>query len=253
MLAALILFGISTVAAAPLMDMMTDDDENEDTDQVPDEAAGGDLLAEDDASTIAGMDADEVSMVFDLPSGAGSETLVSEDRAGGEVTLVADPPSAGMATLVSEDPGAGSVTVVSEDPFASVEPLVSEDLDAGSVTLVSEDAMEDEVASAPEDDVRAPDAEADLDFEWRELATFDVGSEAADLPHADISGFEKGEHVLDVTIFAGDHVEDVEVELVPSEDGADSVLTANGQVLAILRAVPDADFDDFRISVQDAA
>jgi hypothetical protein len=65
-----------------------------------------------------------------------------------------------------------------------------------------------------------------------------------------VTDFRRGEDLLDVAIFAAPGVETVEVDLAASADGRDTCLRANGRVLAILRGVPDADFDDFRITVQ---
>ncbi|MEM6823676.1 MAG: hypothetical protein AAF566_01080 [Pseudomonadota bacterium] len=88
---------------------------------------------------------------------------------------------------------------------------------------------------------------------WTELAAFHVSSDPGGMTHAEISGFEKGEHLLDVTIYADDSVEEIDVEVSVSDSGQDSILSANGQVLAILRRVPDADLEDFQISVHEAA
>ncbi len=72
----------------------------------------------------------------------------------------------------------------------------------------------------------------------------------APLRFADIGDFRKGEDLLAVTIYAGAGVEEVEVEIRPSPDGKDSCLVANRQVLVILRGIPEAGFDDFRVRVQ---
>jgi hypothetical protein len=65
-----------------------------------------------------------------------------------------------------------------------------------------------------------------------------------------VADFRRGEDLLEVAIFARPGIDTVEVDLAASADGRDTCLRANGQILAILRGVPDADFDDFRITVE---
>ena len=118
------------------------------------------------------------------------------------------------------------------------------------------DALASEAAPAPAPlapwEAATPDgALPELGGNWTEVARYDVGADEGAVPLADVAGFEKGEDVLDVVIFAGPESEEIDIEIAPSEDGKDSLLSANGQVLAILRGVPNADVEDFRITVED--
>lgn len=80
--------------------------------------------------------------------------------------------------------------------------------------------------------------------------TWMVGRGDGAVARAEVAGFAKGEHLLGIIIFAGAEAEEVEVEI--AQEGSDSVVTANGRVLAVLRGVPDLDFDDLDVEVQAA-
>ncbi len=67
---------------------------------------------------------------------------------------------------------------------------------------------------------------------------------------ANIQNFVPGEDVLEITIFTTLPPEGVTVEVAISEDGQDSLVTANDQLIAILRDLPDAEPIDFLLNTQ---
>lgn len=61
---------------------------------------------------------------------------------------------------------------------------------------------------------------------------------------ADVQDFETGVDFLRVTLNPGLDVDAMEVDVQPSADGLDSVVTLNGEVVAMLRGAPDATLAD---------
>lgn len=240
---ALLMMGISSIATSPIMDLLSDDDGGDDPDaddgmgdvQTPDLS----LLELDDPDT-------EGSIGPQVPDDApGTEwlTLVSDDA-----------PSEAWMTLVSEDAATETwTTLVSDDaPDEAWVTLVSEDPTATSTMASEAPPEEGESTDMAEDEFQPwPEAEmSHVDGDMTELAAFDVGLDGASAEPADITGFVRGEHLLDITIFAEESVGELDVEITASENGEDSLFSANGQVLAILRGVPDAEAEDFRISIE---
>lgn len=264
MLSALLLLGISSVATAPLEEAYVDDDEDEDGGASPNADFRDDVLRRET----------DRNGLFDLLDGGADRTEAETGNAGEDASgltdlfdLFADLSMAlgfdgvsGLFDGLDDDFGSddgetggagregahgmsGTTTIADDDPW----PSEMEDAPEDEARLVSDD----DPGAPPENE--APEADLSvLDGEMEEVDTFLVGEGDGAEPFADISGFVRGENLLDVTVFADPDLETVDMEVRTSYDGSSSILTVNGEILAVLRGVPDADLDDFRIDFQSA-
>ena len=66
---------------------------------------------------------------------------------------------------------------------------------------------------------------------------------------ADIGDFTTGEDFLRVTLNPDLNHGDLAVDVMPSDDGADGLVTVNGETVAILRGAPDATVDDVYVEI----
>ena len=67
----------------------------------------------------------------------------------------------------------------------------------------------------------------------------------------DITGFDPGDEILHVTLFASPDAEAVDVELAPSSNGQDGEIRVSDQVLAVIRGVPEITSETVRFSLAD--
>lgn len=81
--------------------------------------------------------------------------------------------------------------------------------------------------------------------------TFWVYSDDAAGGAAEVTDFRSGEDFLRISLDPDVDHGDINVDVSPSDDGQDGVVTVNGDTIAILRGAPDASAADVRVDVTD--
>lgn len=81
---------------------------------------------------------------------------------------------------------------------------------------------------------------------------FQIYSDQGDgLGHATVTDFASGEDFLRITLDPDEDEDSVVLDVSPSENGADGVVTVNGEVVAILQGAPNATAADVRVEVME--
>ena len=223
MLAALLLMGIATVVAAPVLISSMSVDDVDEIPPEPDEPTSADLLEgpPEFAGTTFGL--------FDE-----TESLPG---------LVQEPLSRILAPVSAELPD------ISDDDLDTLD----------GITPIA--AIKPELADIPEDDLGLPTDQILQPIGDTNLLTTETFPLVANLDDTidDVGGpedvaqiwdFVPGEDILDITIFTELPPDAVTIEVVASEDGQDSIVTANDQLIAVLRDAPDAALGDIVHSIQ---
>lgn len=263
MLAALALLGVAAALSVPFLLPEAEaegegDDASRDAADAPPE--GGDAEQGDPEAGLTGLLEFLAAPPPDAPD-AGAAPV--GDFAAGELDLfdtgrivslpdpgpdpfgtepVAPPDPAPSGDVGDDATGPGPLQPVDpdapDDPGPDVpglEPLSPVDPDAADVP--GEDLEDVEPLSPVED----PDP----------FATASLSAHAAPVTgETGVDGFMPGRDVLEVTLFTSLAPDAVTLDVAPSADGQDGVVTANDQVIAILRGAPDATAGDVTLNLQ---
>lgn len=81
--------------------------------------------------------------------------------------------------------------------------------------------------------------------------TFWVYSEDGAASAAEVNDFQTGQDFLRITLDPEIDHGDITLDVAPSDDGEDGIVTVNGETIAILRGAPDASDADVRVEVTD--
>ena len=238
MLAFLLLASVATVVAAPALMSGFGAEATEDPDAVPElddaEKGEGDLLdsiVAEDLPEAAGADA-----APGMSSGMDPHTpdLATQDMLKRVMDSPVDPiaPEAGDTPDTPPADGLAGPGLAPTDPDAP-------------------DALPDDHVDAPVLSPTPGDAAEDLGDTAGQTSA-DAGPEPENAPLR-VDSFAVGQDILRLTIDPGLSDEPLVVDVRPSLDGEDGVVTVNGRTVAILEDAPEAGPEDIEIEFERAS
>lgn len=198
----------------------------------------GDTASQIDFSGLGALPTGDISVAFCDESGEPPADILPLDDVLSAPTVL--------------QPGAGDEATVPTGDLASdvLDPLAPEpSLPTG------------ETVADPLEPVLDPDPDQALDpglgtetgsatAEATDPSVIYAGATGTEPQIADISDFDPSEGPLQIIYYRTDPLEEPFLEVSPSWDGADGIVTIDGEVTAILRGVPEATTDDVALDIQ---
>ncbi|NNF24377.1 MAG: hypothetical protein HKN63_06180 [Rhodobacteraceae bacterium] len=200
----------------------------------------GDTASQIDFPNLGALPTDDISVAFSDESGEPpADILPLEDFLAAPTVL--EPGTGDEPTIPTGDLASDVIDPLAPSPSLPTEETVAEPLEP-VLDPVLDPLLDPEFPLDPVD--------GSTTAETTDPSVIYAGATGSEPQIADIANFDPSEGPLQIIYYRTDPLEEPFLEVSPSWDGADGIVTIDGEVTAILRGVPEATNDDVALDIQ---